>query len=160
MSYKNRVKYPEVQTISKIYKKKGKIKGRNKNETKLLRATCTHHVYTKNEKLKPVLIAKDNVVLICKVCGARFTAQFKTKEEKKEIIGSYREMLDQLKFISVAVGADKKTVSFITQQCVNLITINKISKKLYKVADKSSSKDKRKKNKGYKQNQMGSWNVN
>ena len=46
------VKSKALLQVTKSINKKGKLKGRNKKETKMLKGMCTHHKINKNGKVK------------------------------------------------------------------------------------------------------------
>ena len=148
---------PQVRTTTKFVTKKGKLKGRNKKETRLLKAACTHHIYVDGELVAPIY-TESNGTRVCELCGKVFSAQFYNKSELHQTIDPTIELSNQMKFMAVAVGASESDVDMITKGHVYLTKMPKIYKKLTKVAAVESRVGKKKKGKkAFGTMQYGSW---
>lgn len=152
-----------LMLIAKNVTKKGKIKGSNKKETKQLKLMCPHHRITKKGAVKSTLVpGKDengNSVLVCDLCKTIVNPHFYTDEEVDKIVDDMADLLQQLKFMGTAVGANK-TTDFAAQACV----MNKHVKKSYvrtrNVAKKNGNLKKKKKNNNANgSNVYGSWSL-
>ena len=149
--------------ISKKITKKGKIKGDNKKETKQLILMCPHHKITKKGSVKSTLVPNGvdengRQICTCELCKKDVSTKFYTDEQVDQIVGDMMALLQQLKFMGTAVGADK-TTDFAAQACV----MNKHVKKSYirtrNVAKKSGNIKKKKKENGRGSNVYGSWSL-
>ena len=49
-----------IQVTNKALTKKGRLKGKNKKETKALKNACMHHKINRKGKLKPAYFIQDN----------------------------------------------------------------------------------------------------
>ena len=67
--------------ITDSLNKRGEIKGRNKKETKNLKAMCMHHKYTKKGKLRPEIINDGAGKCTCTMCTHSFSTEIKKKEK-------------------------------------------------------------------------------
>lgn len=153
-----------VQT-TKALTKKGKLKGKNKKETKVLRAMCPHHKINKHGKLKPTIwITKgdDGIAYsICTLCNKKFPAHFFSDDEIADIVENMELLNNQNKFSAVATNAGDDTVKFFAQEGVILSKYKKLSKKTRNLAKKQSSiYKKRKKDKNQGSFKYGSWSTN
>lgn len=149
-------KIKSVQQCTKSMTKKGKLKGKNKKETRMLRNICTHHKYTKNGRLKPTIWNNEEGVCFCTMCGASFSTEPSTKSEIKNIVSPLKERTQQLKFATVACGLGQKTVDYATTMSVFLDQFSKVYNKTMKVAVKQNDAKYRKNNKGRNRRSNGS----
>lgn len=157
--YDRSCKIVAVMTITNALTKKGKIKGRNKKETKLLRDSCVHHLWDKRERcyISPIFSNADGT-RVCEMCGAKFSSHFYENAELKNVIRPMLELTNQLKFMTVAIGADNKTVDAVVQAHVLNKRLAEIYKNCRKVAASKSKVKKYKKGKKHQAlNQYGSW---
>ena len=147
-----------VNAVSKAVTKKGKIKGRNKKETKILKLTCCHHFYDRKEgeTVTPIFSNSDGT-RVCEMCGKTFSSHFYSNSELKNTIEPTKELLNQLKFMAVAIGADNATVDTIVKTYVGISSVSKLYKRCRKVAASTSKVKKNKKGKKKRTNQYGSW---
>lgn len=152
----------ELVLVSKNLNGKGKLKGKNKKETKALRGICPHHKVTKKGKIRAQFFvggtnAEGQQMLYCKMCGQSFRAPFFDNDEINEIVDRMRELNNQNKFTSVATNAGQKTVSYFATMGSMLQTYPKLAKKLRNVAEKSGKMKKRKREQEYGSAKYGSW---
>ena len=149
-------KAKSVIQVTKSLNKKGKLKGRNKKETKMLKGVCPHHRLNKHGKIKPTIFSNDGESIICELCGARFPASFFSNDAMKDIVSEMKSLNDQNKFTSVAIGAGDATVDYFAQMGVALQSYVKNSKKLRNVAEKQT-KVKKKSKSSAGSGAYGSW---
>ena len=146
-----------IQVTNKALTKKGKLKGRNKKETKELKNMCVHHRITKRGKLKPAYFI-DNGECVCKMCQHRFPAKFFNSDEVDERFEDMTELVDQYKYLAVAVNAGNSACDYAAKFAVELPKIKKSYKKVVKIAKKQSNISKKKHKKKYSgSSQYGSW---
>lgn len=150
------MKSKAIMTVTKSVSKKGRLKGKNKKETKMLKGMCPHHKLNKHGKVKPTVFSNDNESLICEMCGARFPGSFFSNSKIKEIVRDMQTLNDQNKYIAVAVGAGEGTIDYFAQMGIALQTYKKNSKKLRNVAEKSSKVKKKSKQRTGSES-YGSW---
>lgn len=150
------VKSKALLQVTKSINKKGKLKGRNKKETKMLKGMCTHHKLNKNGKVRPKIFSNDNESMICELCGARFPGDFYADSEIKQIVNDMDTLNQQNKYMAVAAGTGDATIDYFAQMGAQLKSYIKNSKKLRNVAQKQS-KVKKQKKKASGSAAYGSW---
>ena len=145
-----------IMLINKHLTKKGKLKGRNKKETKQLKAGCMHHKITRRGKLKPAYFIQDDQC-VCRLCHHKFPAKFLEKHEVDDIFDGMTELVDQYKYLTVALNAGSAAQDFAAQFSMNIPKIKKGYKKVTNIA-KKQTKIRKKKHKKYNgSSQYGSW---
>lgn len=153
-----------VYQTTKVLNKKGKIKGKNKKETKALKAQCCHHMYNKKMKQKPTIFRTGDDYAICEACGARFPVKVFEDDELNARIKGFEEMNNQAKYIAVAVGAGNSTVEYFSKVGAAIQPFKKTYKKIRTIAQKKNSLNKKKNKKGNRTGggsaQYGSWGSN
>lgn len=159
MSYRDKEKIESVEIITKKLNKKGKLKGKNKKETKMLKAVCPHHHYNKKHKLIPDIRNDGHGHCICLKCGAVFKAGWYDNDELHALTDDAKEFLNAGKFASVATHAGSKAVDVFTKATVAMEESAKVYKKIRKIGKKSESIHKKKKKNNYGGGQYGSWSV-
>jgi hypothetical protein len=150
-----------VSAISKSLNKKGKIKGKNKKETKYLMRACTHHYYNRKGKLKPAFINDSNGTCVCELCQRSFPTKPETKDAVKNKITPILGLANQVVTASVAGNLGEKAID----SFVNLKVLLEEFPKNYSRAMKAISKEdniKKKKKKninggGGGSSQYGGW---
>lgn len=152
----------ELTLVSKNLTGKGKIKGKNKKETKTLRGLCPHHKVTKKGKIRPQFFMggtneNGQPMLYCKMCGEAFRAPFFDNDEIYQIVDQIKELNNQNKFSAVATNAGQKTISYFCNFGVMLQSYPKLAKKLRNVAEKSGKMKKKKRTQEYGSAKYGSW---
>lgn len=153
-------KAKSVLKVTKSIDKKGRLKGSNKKETKVLKGLCPHHRINKNGKVKPTIFSNDGEYCICTMCGAKFPAKFFTNDEIKTLVNDMKEMNNQNKYTAVATNSGDNMVDFFSQFGVMLQSYKKNTKKLRNVAEKQGNVRNKKKNKnggGNGSSMYGSW---
>ena len=156
--------YKEIINIDKHVTKKGKIKGKNKAETKLLRTSCCHHRYNNKGHLKqttiPIRTDDGETHFICRRCGCEFTPTVYTKKDVKEAIIPVIDILENDKFIAAATNSGQNVISYLVQTEVAIKKLPKVNKKLAKIASRRSDIKNKKKNRNtYSSNSYGSWSI-
>ena len=145
-----------VVKITKALTKKGKLKGNNKKETKMLKHICPHHKINKKGKVVPTIFNNGDYC-VCTMCKHKFPASFYTNDEYDEAIGTMTEMNDQAKFMSVATNAGDNMVDYFANMGAMLGTFKKNAKKLRNVAEKQGSVKQKKKKHNQGSSMYGSW---
>ena len=80
--YSKKVKNRPVIEVTKNLNKKGRIKGKNKKETKALKGMCVHHKLNNKGRIKPTLVGASKGYCYCSLCGARVPTKFFQIEDK------------------------------------------------------------------------------
>ena len=150
-------KSKSVMKVTKSINKKGKLKGHNKKETKMLKGICPHHRINKHGKVKPTIFSNDGEYCICTMCGAKFPAKFFTNDEIKTLVNDMEEMNNQNKFTSVATNSGDQMVDFFGQFGVMLQNYKKNTKKLRNVAEKQGNVRNKKNRNAENSSMYGSW---
>ena len=159
--YSNELKkVKSFATFNDHISKKGKIKGKNKKEKKILKGMCPHFRVTKNGKLKNMVINNGQKQCVCKLCGEVFPARFYEDEELDKIISEFKKTLNENKYIAVQVNGGAKTTEYLMQLGGMVSQYPKISKRLRDVAQKKGKvKHNKDKKNGYKSNIYGDWDT-
>ena len=146
-----------IQVTNRALTKKGKLKGKNKKETKMLRSGCMHHVITKRGKLKPKYFIEDDMC-ICKMCHKSFPAKLYKGDDVDDIFDNMEELVNQHKFLTVSVNAGNQACDEASSFAIKLPQIKKAYKRVSKLARKQTEiKKKRRKKKYNGSSQYGSW---
>jgi len=157
MSNRHNSKSKALLMVSRSTTKKGLLKGKNKKETKNLRAICPHHKITKNGNIKKMLEVS-NDYCICLMCGARFPASLFKNDEIEEIVGDMKELNNQAKFLATATNAGNQMNDYFAEMGARLRTYKKNVIKVRNVADRQQNvKKKNKKRDSYGSSQYGKW---
>lgn len=149
-----------AQIITNSLNKHGEIKGKNKKETKNLRAMCTHHKYTKKGKKKADIINEGNGNITCLMCSSKFNTHLADKNEIHKIVNKLLQYLNQCKFMAEAAGLGKGTINYLAELCVQVSHFEKVYCKTKHVVERAEHvKNKKKKNKNYGtgSEDLGSW---
>jgi hypothetical protein len=153
--------YKAVVAVSKALNKKGKIKGKNKKETKYLNRACTHHYINKKGKEKPAIFNNSNGECICELCGRSFQTKPETKEEVRNKLESALSLANQVTFAAVAGHLGEKAVDKFVNLKVLLEEFPKDYSRTMKAVSKEDNikkKKKKKNNGGGGSSQYGDWN--
>lgn len=144
--------------ISKNLTKKGKIKGKNKKETKALKGACNHVRITKKGHMKSAISIIGDYCY-CEMCHKKFPARFYSDDQIKETVGNFEELNNQIKFAAATANTGEKSNKYFSQIGTSLVGYKKAAKKVIKVAKRSSDmRKKSKKDKSYNGEQMyGQW---
>lgn len=150
---KNGKTYKAVAAVSRAVNKKGKIKGKNKKETKYLKRACTHHRVTKNGKIKPAFINTSNGECVCELCGRSFPTKPESKSDVRDKLEYVLGLANQAATASVAGGLGEKIVD----KCVTLkVLIEEFPKDYNRIMKAISKEDNIKKKKKHNNNGGGS----
>ena len=150
-------KSKSIIQVTKHLNKKGRLKGKNKKETKALKGMCPHHKITKRGKVKPTIFNQDGKYCICYMCGQEFPMNFYKNEELDEIIGNMKELNNHNKYTSVATNSGDGMVDFFANVGVALEQYKKNAKRVRNVASKEHNVKRRRNNKATGSSQFGSW---
>lgn len=145
-----------VVKVTKCLNKKGKLKGSNKKETKLLKGVCPHHKINKKGKVVPQIFNNGDYC-ICTMCQYKFPASFYTNDEIKDTVSDMKEMNNQAKFMSVATNSGDNMIDYFGQFGAMLESYTKNAKKLRNVAEKQGTVKSKKKKRNNGSNMYGSW---
>ena len=149
-----------VAAISKSLDKKGRIKGKNKKETKYLKRACGHHYYNRKGKLKPMFFNSGDGHCICEACGREFPTTNMPKEDVKELAGNVLGLANQAVTAAIAGSLGEKAVDKFTNLKVLLEEFPKDYSRTMKAVSKEENLRKKKKksgNNGGGSSQYGSW---
>lgn len=144
-----------IMDVTDALNKKGKLKGKNKKQTKILKASCVHHRYTKRMHIKTT--AKPiGSSLICTACNAEIAKQFFTKDRVKDVCADLREIVEQGKYLSVACNTSNETINYFSRFAVELKMFPKAYMRLSEIAN-NRGKIKKKKSEISGSRQYGAW---
>lgn len=147
-----------VMQTTKAINKKGKLKGKNKKETKVLRNACPHHRINKHGKLKSTIWTNESEYCVCTLCNKKFPAHFFKDEEIDTVVEGIEELNNQNKFTAVSTNAGEDAVKYYAQMGVMLGKYRKMSKKTKALAEKQNNVHKKKnKNRNTGSSMYGSW---
>lgn len=151
--------YKAVSAISKNLSKKGKIKGKNKKETKYLQRACVHHYYNRKGKLKPAFINAPNGDCVCELCHRSFPSRIESKESVKNMIEPILGLLNQSAAAAVAGKLGNKAVDEIVAIKVGIEKFPKTYTRITKAVSKADNikKKKHKNENGGGSSQYGGW---
>jgi hypothetical protein len=152
--------FKAVSAISKSLNKKGKIKGKNKKETKYLMRACTHHYYNRKGKLKPAFINNSNGECICELCQRSFQTKPETKADVKDKLNPILSLANQAVTAAVAGNLGDKAVDKFVNLKVLLEEFPKDYSRTMKAISKEDNIKKKKKNNnggGGGSSQYGGW---
>ena len=135
-----------VAMITDNLNKHGEIKGSSKKETKNLKAMCPHHKITKKGKKRPTVYNDGNGTCTCEMCGAKFSTHLYNKDESNKIVGKFKSMLDQARFMAEATDLGKDTNNYLAKLSVDTAYFGKTYGKIKHVVERSDNMKKRKKN--------------
>ena len=148
----------EIVMVDKSLNKHGRIKGKNKKDTQLKKASCVHHKYNRKGNVKSTCFAINDHQLCCRRCGAIINTVNYTKKDVKEAIEPVIDIIETNKFVATAVNAGQGVISYLVQEELMLKKLPKVSGKLSKIASKRSNvKNRKKKNDSYDSSKYGSW---
>lgn len=147
-----------VSAVSKAVSKKGKIKGKNKKETKYLKRACTHHYYNRKGKLKAAFFNNSNGECICELCGRSFPTKPETKDNVRGALDTGLGLVNQAVTAAVAGGLGEKAIDKFVNLKVLLEEFPKDYARTMKAISKEDNiKKKKKNNNGGGSSQYGGW---
>ena len=151
-----------VQVVTAMASKKHghyKLNG-TKEQKKIAKSACQHHIVDKHGRLKPMLeYGNENKVVRCMLCGATFPTSFYEDGFVHKNTSQLKTIRAQAKMMAWAIGADKETSMYLTGTNMNLDQFPKVYRSLRSVAEKADRSKKKKKNKKRKQ-EIGGWYQN
>lgn len=152
-------KVKSFTTFNDHISKKGKIKGKNKKETKILKGMCPHVKISKKGKVKNMIINNRKGACVCQLCGKTFPANFYSDEDYARIIDDFEKSVNQTKFMAVQVNGGTKTIDYTMQLGGMLSQYKKIATRLRDISKKQGKvKDKHKK-RDTSRNVYGEWDT-
>lgn len=150
--------FKAVAAISKSLNKKGKIKGKNKKETKYLKRACTHHYYNRKGKLKAAFFNNSNGECVCEICQRSFPTRPETKDNVRNALETGLGLVNQAVTAAVAGGLGEKAVDKFVNLKVLLEEFPKdYSRTMKAISKEDNIKKKKKNNNGGGSSQYGGW---
>lgn len=150
-----------ISVIQQNLTKNGKIRGKNKKQTKILKGACVHHHLKKNDRNKKkatLEVNKAQNICRCRMCSESFRGTTYTKEEIKEIMKPFKSANSQAKYLSVAVGGGNEAVRYFSELGAMLALYPKNYRKVANVAEKKDKVKGKKKKKNHSDSEvLGSW---
>ena len=148
-----------VAFITKHVTKSGKLKGKNKKETKYLKSVCVHFMYNKKGKLKPMFFNDGQGECVCKLCARSFPAKIienKDVDAACKLVISY---IDQATAGAVSTGVSSKTIEKFAETKSNLDFFRKkgYKKTVSVVTATDRVKNKKRKNRNSGNTSYGQW---
>ena len=149
-----------VELHSKSLNKHGVLKGKNKKETKVLKATCMHHKYNKKGKLKSRISDVDkNGICHCTMCETDFRALPYNKEDRRKALDESLNLIDNTKFYITAVDPKNEAAQrLLAEADVAMRLVAKYNKKVTKIVMKKDNLTEKKK-KNEVESTLGSWST-
>lgn len=146
--------------VNNSLNKKGRLKGKNKRETKILRGICPHHRINKKGNIKPATFIHDDKCN-CLMCKSRFRYEPYTNEEIHDIVDPLIELNNFNKFAAIATNAGDSMNDFFANVGAELEFYVKNSKKVRNLAQKQDAvkgkRNKKNKNRYNGSSSYGSW---
>ena len=134
--------------VTECLNKKGKIKGKSKKQTLILKGACTHHKINNKGKARQQVYVQ-NRVAHCKMCSASFRTDLYTEEELVKVLDRMKELNNQAKFMVKAIDGGRELEHFFSSMGANLNLYSKFYKNVAKVVDKIDNRKKKKKGKNF-----------
>lgn len=144
-----------VTEVSKHLNKHGKLTG-DKKSRKALRSICPHHALNRKGRVKPRIHIEGNKMCQCEICKERFKAGFYDDQEYAKAYNQMKPILSQAKLLTIATGADKRTVQDVAALNLRMDRFGKTYSSLRKISEKQD-KVKNKKKKNYNNSDLGGW---
>ena len=147
-----------VNAVSKALSNKGKIKGKNKKETKYLKRACTHHHYNRKGKLKADFFNNANGQCICELCGRSFPTKPESKDNVRKALETALGLANQAATAIVAGDLGEKALEKVVNLKVLLEEFPKdYSRTMKAISKEDNVKKKKKNNNGGGSSQYGGW---
>lgn len=160
MAHENKKSIKAVAAISKSLNKKGRIKGKNKKETKYLMRACAHHYINRKGKVKPKIFNDSNGTCVCELCNRTFPTKPQTKAEVKDLISPILGLANQATFAAVSGDLGEKAVEKLVNFKVFIEEFPRDYSRVMKAVSKEDNIKKKKKkngNGGGGSSQYGGW---
>ena len=149
-----------IDVITEKVNKKGKIKGKNKKETKALKSMCMHHI-KKNGKIKSKTENVEGKKYIrCKMCEKLIPGQLLSREEVNDIMRRFDPLVQQMKFMAASMGADKQTIDFAANLGLVTSQVPGVYDKMTKVVAKKAKLKSKNKSPQQRSAAFGGWRNN
>lgn len=146
-----------IMQVTKSLDNKGKIKGKNKKETKVMRWGCVHHRYTKRGRIKSTTI-KDGNALLCTACKKEISGQFYKDAAVKKATEQLMDVAQQAKFLAVACNTSNRTIDYFSKFSIELHMFPKAYKRVAEIASNRGKSRKKKQRSQYTGSQeYGGW---
>lgn len=148
-----------ISIIDQNTTKHGKIRGKNKRQTKVLRGACVHHTLNKKGRIKPTVTNDGKSTCTCRRCKYSFKGRPYSRTEVQERVDGTKEVVNQLKFMAVAVNAGPDAIRYSSELGSMLELLPSNYKKIGSIAEKAErvrNKKKKEKN-GADFSAIGSW---
>jgi hypothetical protein len=132
-----------------------------KEEKKMLKSMCEHHILTKRGKVKPIVAygnhGKD---CQCRICKEQYPTYFYEDGQVKKAVSDVKRPASQLKMMVRAIEADKETTEYAATLNVLLDRLPKVYGQVSSIAKKQDKNEKKKKRKKNQNRQLGGWYTN
>ena len=149
-----------IGKLTKYLTKNGRLKGKNKHETKALRAACLHHKQKNGGKIKPIIENDGQGRCYCEACEEAFQAKPFKDDELEARFEGWNEVVQQAKFLAAALDAGEDTEQYLATLCILEAHALKTYRKLRAAAEKRDKIHKKSKNKTQKyggSSTLGGW---
>ena len=147
-----------LATIKANTRKNGKIRGKNKKQTRILKGACCHHLPNNKGKIKPTISNDGKMTCTCRVCGASFKGKPYSKQDVENKMKGMVELDNQLKYLAVAVNAGGDMVRYSSELGSMLACFPKYYRNVVSIAEKAENvRKKKKKKRGSDYSNVGSW---
>lgn len=149
-----------VAQVTKSLNKHGEIRGKNKQQTKSLKAACPHHKITAKGKIKPTIVNRGDGTCYCSMCDHQFTTRLYNHDELEKITGNFRGVLDQARFMVTAADLGKETSEYLTRISVDTSMFKKTYGRIRKAVEKNNDvrgKKNKNRNRGGGSENYGGW---
>lgn len=157
MSKKKATRNRPLAELTRNLDKKGRLKGKNKKETKMLKGMCLHHKYNKHGDRKPAIVPGGKKFYYCKMCGSTIRLNTYTKEHLTEVVEEMTNINNQAKYLATAVNAGNAAVEYFASCGIALTNYKKYYIRVATIARKQSKIKKRKKRSEGSSAQYGAW---
>ena len=148
-----------VEMTTKMLTKKGRIKGKNKQDTAIKRGQCMHHIYNKNHKLKTRIQPGDETIY-CPICRQSVHHGFPNKDKVADAVEPAIDLINLCKYLSVAGNTGRESQEYYMTLGGMMGVFEKRTNKLMKAMRRSNDiKKKKKKNRSSGSRKYGSWNI-
>ena len=149
-----------VQMITNNLNKHGRIRGKNKKETKAMQEACPHHVIDRKKgkiKRKYSYNSETNTCT-CKLCGKSWSATVENFDKLDKHLDKTDEYINQAKLFNVANGGGEHAQKYLAETAIHVGNFRKTYKKLGNAVLKQDKfKKKKKDNRNSGSSQYGSW---
>lgn len=151
-----------VAKISSKLNKHGEIRGKNKKETKTLRAMCPGNAINKKGKLKARIYNDGNGTCTCLMCTKKFPTELYSKGKVSHMVKDMGALLHQARFMVVSADLGKETEEYLARLSVDVEHLPKVYGKIKHAVEKrehirNKKKGGNRKNRGSGSESYGAW---